>query len=451
MPILFQSSAAGREPDAVGRDVRRARLLRRPAAAGGEPRPARRGQAEPARPRRGPRPPALGPLRGQDRRHLRPQLLSTPVRHQRAGRGTAPACARRSPTCGCCRRRRSRRRSRPGRSPRRSRTGQVDDLRPRRTPGRGRERVEPAVQPVGRGRAQHSRSPRPPGPRPGRGCGFSLGSMLAGVVAQHHDRDALPGDPAPGLGQPCVWRASVPAQRGQPGRWSGSRRSPSRCGPAAGRAARGTRAAATGRRRPGAVVVDQGQPPSTNMSAVTRPASTISSTIVISTRACESPTTATCGYARRPVPNRHGSTGRRAAARCSGRTAGSPPPRRRASARSCPRGPGWGSPGPPGRRPRRRSSGGASATRRAATCSVCSISRATSWRGHHADARSARRRRSGGVREGGAGPAQPEAARGAHRVLDPALGQRRQRRSWPAGSRPCRAWSARGRWRRAAG
>ena len=56
-------------------------------------------------------------------------------------------------------------------------------------------------------------------------------------------------------------------------------------------------------------VVVQAQPPITNMSAVTSPASTSSSTIVITTRAWESPMTATCGTPFFLSPNRHGRSG----------------------------------------------------------------------------------------------------------------------------------------------
>ena len=76
MPLVFQSSSAGANPTPVRRNPRRARLLRRPDEAHGEPRQARPRQDEPARTQRRPRGQALGALGGADRRALRLHGLS---------------------------------------------------------------------------------------------------------------------------------------------------------------------------------------------------------------------------------------------------------------------------------------------------------------------------------------------------------------------------------------
>ena len=61
--------------------------------------------------------------------------------------------------------------------------GQVDDLGAGRLPRRGGQCVEPIARVVRRGRASTSRSPRPPGPSPGRGWGSGRCRAPAGCRA----------------------------------------------------------------------------------------------------------------------------------------------------------------------------------------------------------------------------------------------------------------------------
>ena len=236
-------------------------------------------------------------------------------------------------------------------------------------------------------------------------------------------------------------------------RWSGSRRSRSPCCRGRGRACARKSAHACGERarRPG-WLVDHGHPPITNSSAVTGPARPVGSTIVISTRAWESPITATCGTplarraeAARPIGSLAIGSGAAAVLGGSSSAAAS------GDGTSVPSRSGLGQPFACGSTRRGAEAGRRSWPRvRCGHRSVRSTSRVDVVARHHAEHRQqggAPRRRTRRWSRAG----QPEVPRLADRVLDPPLGQRGRGRSSPSGSRPGRAWSAGGRWRRAAG
>ena len=276
--------------------------------------------------------------------------------------------------------------------------------------------------------------------------GLRVGVADGRVVAHHEDRHALLGDPLPRLDDPAIRSSRLPRsvdqpRSGQDGVVLRRRAVEQREQLVVHRAAVETGLC----RRRGWVrssTRDRRRSRTCRRRACRRPSGP--ATIAISSRACESPITAMCGTPASASRRRTGAAGRRcsgAAHRgCSSRSTPAPSAPGTITSSSS----GSGSPRPSGRATRRRSTAADGPSARRSPPACCSRSRDDRVARHHAQ----RREHDGpdrGVHEGGARAGQPEVPRLGGRGPRHSAWSGTTRRSSPAGSRPGRSGSARGR------